>query len=199
MTLKFATPANVRFISFRNQYVASLTLRKKSPLSQAPTEPPHPSDRKVTCLKDFILMPRPHEEDGGQEQFIIDTELDFSNPTKGQQITELDIIMKQPSFQWQKIGLTDLKCFSAVKTEDGKKAEGQLQSELGRLSEIMKRSAEATSSSAVGIYRFDANGYNIDSFTTTRRQPLQRVVVAAGSPGAAGGWTLRERASLAPP
>ncbi len=85
------------------------------------------------------------------------------NASKGRQVTELDLLLRQPSFQWRSVGLSDLRCFSRTHAAEPVCGEGLVPASLADMAEVIRSSAEAASHSAVGIYRYDANGYSIDA------------------------------------
>lgn len=59
-----------------------------------------------TVLKDFSLMPSPHNEYASQNSFIIDAEKQFTEHHDN--VVAVRLILRQPSPHWSHFGLDDL-------------------------------------------------------------------------------------------
>eukprot|EP00118_Oscarella_pearsei_P013188 m.102327 g.102327 ORF g.102327 m.102327 type:complete len:196 (+) comp37166_c0_seq2:74-661(+) len=162
-------PIQIESISFRNFYTAAVTIkvrRRENPLDVSVYSP------YKTLIKNFVLMPKPHFEQGGQNIFRISSKQMLFCPTD---VTDLRIILRQPSHCWANFGLNEIKINMPGPTEefhDERKDDAdavmpvrKAQSELGDLSVMLKH---LTTTDKLVIGRFDVYGtYDLNLLSYT--------------------------------
>lgn len=98
LDLSLKCSSNVAYISFRNHYTHSVTVRYR-----------REGERHwQLCTKSLVLMPSCHCEQGaesyvvlGREQFLCALE----------RVQHLRLILRQPSPHWREFSVLDLRCF----------------------------------------------------------------------------------------
>ncbi|XP_044534274.1 nicolin-1 isoform X1 [Gracilinanus agilis] len=103
VTFPTAGPFELQEITFKNYYTAFLSIRVRQLGS-----PNHSSNKWITCLRDYCLMPNPHNEEGAQEYVSLYKHQMLCNLEK---VLELRLILRQPSPLWLNFTLEELQFF----------------------------------------------------------------------------------------
>eukprot|EP00047_Mylnosiga_fluctuans_P010625 m.17293 g.17293 ORF g.17293 m.17293 type:complete len:145 (+) comp3229_c0_seq2:173-607(+) len=96
IAIALSSPVTALCIAFRNKYAAALSVRAQI------------KGAWTMCLRDHVLMPCAHVEDGGQSTVILTSDM-FS---AFGQTSALELVLLQPSPHWLSFGITDLRLFS---------------------------------------------------------------------------------------
>ncbi|XP_065067095.1 nicolin-1-like [Rhopilema esculentum] len=86
-------------IKFRNNYVASLSIRLKLKNENGDIS-------WITVLRDFILMKNPYHEEGSQDRFTIN---EFT--AQPENVVGARLILRQPSPHWSYFSLEDIQFY----------------------------------------------------------------------------------------
>ena len=131
------TTESIQYITFQNYYTYSVTIKFQT----RPVLGKRQSGWK-TCVKDLKLMPNCHCEQGSQGGVIL-SEKQFLNSLDG--VTQLRIILKQPSPHWREFGIRNLRCFLKPKPIPGNQEPNtgnmgiRLSTESGTLEQVSER------------------------------------------------------------
>jgi len=106
LEVSFVSPRQITKIEFSNFYTASLSIKAKIKAEN------NPATWKIV-LKDFVLMPHPHLEEGSQNHFTLKAD-DFKVPL--QSVISFRLILFQPSPNWLKFNLEDLNFYQPLFT-----------------------------------------------------------------------------------
>ncbi|XP_065830364.1 nicolin-1-like isoform X1 [Oscarella lobularis] len=158
-------PVEIDSISFRNFYTASVTVKVRTMEEKSRDEVPY-----KTLVKNFILMPQPHCEQGGQNFYRITPSQMLFCPKN---VLEVRLIMHQPSHCWANFGLNEIE-FNTPSQEPEKAQAGASSSSLTReeiqtqLSEMSSMLDQIRISDQLVIGRFDVNGtYDLNLLSYT--------------------------------
>ncbi|XP_062522661.1 nicolin-1-like isoform X2 [Corticium candelabrum] len=102
-------PINLKEITFRNYYTALVTIKARIRETAANVVLSY-----KTIVKDFVLMPNPHCEQGSQQFFRIQADKFLCD---SRNVMALRLIVRQPSHLWMDFGLRDINCFQEEQTE----------------------------------------------------------------------------------
>lgn len=111
--ITFPYPSGVKIsgLSFTNYYVASITIKGNHPANVQQT-----SSKSKTILKNFVLMKHPHYSNESQNQINITSDDMLSAETDS--FVGLTIIVRQPSPNWMKFNLENIKFYQCKPTEE---------------------------------------------------------------------------------
>ena len=127
---------------FRNYYTFSVSVRCLK-RGSAPGDPLS----WITCVRDRVLMPNCHAEEGSQDWVSINSS-HFPDEARGS--LRLRLILKQPSSDWKDFGIHYLSCYSAAEESTPPREDAATSSptvdDREEISSLVRRMANLTAS-----------------------------------------------------
>eukprot|EP00037_Helgoeca_nana_P023650 m.246225 g.246225 ORF g.246225 m.246225 type:complete len:178 (+) comp26422_c0_seq6:72-605(+) len=99
VTLEFQQALPLGWITFRNSYSATVTVRHRATAL----------DPWTTAIKSRLLMPHPHCIEGAQDPITLSYQMVPSGAFD--RVKEVQLELRQPSPHWIKFGVSHLHCF----------------------------------------------------------------------------------------
>lgn len=125
-----------------------------------------------TLVKDFILMPKPHCEQGSQRSYTIQSDKFLC---EAHNVMALRFILQQPSHCWVTFGIRDIKCIPEEQVEveqNDKLKEDEQSRDASRISSqidlLTRMTVGLMTRGDQDVGRFDVNGsyeLNLLSYT----------------------------------
>ena len=99
------SPSSVRYLVFKNRYTHCITVKSLS--SSSPSEP----SRWNVCVRDYVLMPNCHCEQGSQSWVVLGEEEGVRDM---EEVSKLRLILRQPSPHWREFGVDHFTCYTVA-------------------------------------------------------------------------------------
>ena len=100
-------PVPIHYLVFRNKYTHSITVKYLTDGSRA-----EPASWGV-CVRDHVLMPNCHCAQGSQSWTVLNI---VGKEEEMKKVTQLRLILRQPSPQWKEFGIEQFTCYTSKYT-----------------------------------------------------------------------------------